>query len=117
MMYLQLICFSECTGITYVDSTPIRVCNNKRINRNKVFQGIAEREKSTMGWFYGFKLHLVSNEKGKRLNVSLTKYNVDCRNQEVLNVLTKDLFGKLFSDKGYIYHKNYLKHYSMMVYI
>jgi len=96
MMYLQL---------TYVDSTSIRVCNNKRINRNKVFQGIAERGKSTMGWFYGFKLHLVCNEKGELLNFSLTKGNVDDRNQEVLNVLTKDLFGKLFADKGYISQK------------
>jgi len=105
MMYLQLICFGKCTGITYVDSTSIRVCNNKRINRNKVFQGIAERGKSTMGWFYGFKLHLVCNEKGELLNFSLTKGNVDDRNQEVLNVLTKDLFGKLFADKGYISQK------------
>ena len=105
MMYLHLICFGECTGITYVDSTSIRVCNNKRINRNKVFQGIAERGKSTMGWFYGFKLHLVCNEKGELLNFSLTKGNVDDRNQEVLNVLTKDLFGKLFADKGYISQK------------
>lgn len=105
MMYLQLICFGECTGITYVDSTSIRVCNNKRITRNKVFQGIAERGKSTMGWFYGFKLHLVCNEKGELLNFSLTKGNVDDRNQDVLNVLTKDLFGKLFADKGYISQK------------
>lgn len=105
MMYLQLICFGECTGITYVDSTSIRVCNNKRITRNKVFQEIAERGKSTMDWFYGFKLHLVYNEKGELLNLSFTKGNVDDRNQDVLNVLTKDLFGKLFADKGYISQK------------
>jgi len=105
MMYLNLICFGECTGITYVDSTSIRVCNNKRISRNKVFQGLAERGKSTMGWFYRFKLHLVCNEKGELLNFSLTKGNVDDRNQDVLNVLTKDLFGKLFADKGYISQK------------
>jgi hypothetical protein len=102
MMFLQLIGFGQCTGITYVDSTPIKVCHNKRIPRNKVFKGMAERGKSTMGWFYGFKLHLVCNEKGELLNFSLTKGNVDDRNQDVLNVLTKDLFGKLFADKGYI---------------
>ncbi len=105
MMCMNLICFGKCTGITYVDSTSIRVCNNKRISRNKVFQGIAERGKSTMGWFYGFKLHLVCNEKGELLNFSLTKGNIDDRNQDVLNVLTKDLFGKLFADKGYISQK------------
>jgi len=104
-MYLQLICFGKCTGITYVDSTSIRVCNNKRITRNRVFQGIAERGKSSMGWFYGFKLHLVCNEKGELLNFSLTKGNVDDWNQDVLNVHTKDLFGKLFADKGYISQK------------
>lgn len=102
MMFLQLIGFGQCTGITYVDSTPIKVCHNKRIYRNKVFKGMAERGKSTMGWFYGFKLHLVCNEKGELLNFSLTRGNVDDRNQGVLNILTKDLFGKLFADKGYI---------------
>lgn len=102
MLFLQLIGFGQCTGITYVDSTKISVCHNKRISRNKVFKDVAERGKSTMGWFFGFKLHLVCNEKGELLNFSLTKANVDDRNQEVLNVLTKDLFGKLFADKGYI---------------
>jgi hypothetical protein len=102
MLFLQLIGFGQCTGITYVDSTKISVCHNKRISRNKVFKDVAERGKSTMGWFFGFKLHLVCNEKGELLNFSLTKGNVDDRNQDVLNVLTKDLFGKLFADKGYI---------------
>lgn len=102
MLFLQLIGFGQCTGITYIDSTKISVCHNKRIHRNKVFKDVAERGKSTMGWFFGFKLHLVCNEKGELLNFSLTKGNVDDRNQEVLSVLTKDLFGKLFADKGYI---------------
>ena len=58
-----------------------------------------------MGWFFGFKLHLVCNEKGELLNFSLTKGNVDDRNPDVINVLTKDLFGKLYADKGYISQK------------
>ena len=55
-----------------------------------------------MGWYYGFKLHLLCNERGELLNFALTKANVDDRNPEVFNNLTKDLFGKLYADKGYI---------------
>lgn len=45
--------FGECTSMAFVDSTPIAVCGNKRIKRNRVFEGCAARGKSTMGWFYG----------------------------------------------------------------
>ena len=45
-----------------------RVCHNKRITRNKVFRDYAERGKSTMGWCFGFKLHLICNERGELLN-------------------------------------------------
>lgn len=102
ILMLKLLCFGECTGITYVDSTCIPVCHNKRIKRNKVFKDYAQVGKSTMGWFYGFKLHLVCNDKGELLNFCVTRANVDDRNPEVFNVLSKDLFGKLYADKGYI---------------
>lgn len=105
MLMLKLIGFGECTGITYIDSTPVRVCHNKRISRNKTFKDIAQRGKSTMGWFFGFKLHLVCNEKGELLNFSLTKGNVDDRDPDVFNVISKNLFGKLYADKGYISSK------------
>ena len=55
-----------------------------------------------MGWYYGFKLHLLCNERGELLNFALTKANAYDRNPEVFNNLTKDLFGKLYADKGYI---------------
>ena len=90
----------RCTGISFIDSTPIRVCHNRRIQRHKVFAGIAARGKSTMGWFYGFKLHLVVNEYGKILSFQLTPGNVDDR--KPVPVLLQDLFGKVFADKGYI---------------
>lgn len=102
MMFIQLICLGECTGITFIDSTKIAVCHNKRIKRNRVFKGMAEIGKSTMGWFYGFKLHLVCNDKGELLNFCITKGNVDDRNIEVFNVLSNKLFGSLYADKGYI---------------
>jgi hypothetical protein len=63
---------------------------------------LAEIGKSTMGWFFGFKLHLLCNERGELVNICLTRGNVDDRNQKVFSVLSKGLFGKLYADKGYI---------------
>ena len=102
ILFLKLIFSGKCTGITFVDSTKIAVCHNKRIKRNKVFKNMAEVGKSSIGWFFGFKLHLACNDKGELLNFCLTKTNVDDRNKNVMNVLTKNLFGKLYGDKGYI---------------
>jgi len=97
--YLQTR-FGEVTGIAFVDSTKLAVCGNKRITRNRVFAGIAEIGRTTMGWFFGFKLHLVINECGELLSAVLTPGNVDDR--QPLGTLSKGLFGKLFGDKGYI---------------
>ena len=86
MLYLHYCCRGECTGISFIDSTVLRVCHNKRIRRNKTFKGIAARGKSTMGWFYGFKLHLVINDKGEILSFYLSKGNVDDRNTKAINL-------------------------------
>ena len=102
MFFINMVCFGKCTGISFVDSTSIRVCHNKRIKRNKVFDGIAQVGKNTMRWFYGFKLHLVCNDRGELLSFCLTPANVDDRDPKTLQTLTKKLFGKLFGDKGYI---------------
>ncbi len=99
IFYLRT-CRGQCTGISFVDSTPIQVCHNRRIQRNKVFVGLAARGKTSMGWFYGFKLHLVVNEHGEILTFQLTPGNVDDR-KPVPSLLTI-LFGKVFADKGYI---------------
>ena len=92
--------FGPCTGIGFVDSTAQAVCGNKRIRRNRVFHGLAQIGKTTMGWFFGFKLHLAINECGELLAVQLTPGNVDAR--QPVPHLTRRLFGKLFGDKGYI---------------
>lgn len=55
-----------------------------------------------MGWFYGFKLHIVCNEKGELLSFYLTQGNVDDRNPKHIKKLAENLFGKLFGDKGYL---------------
>ena len=90
----------RCTGISFIDSTPLKVCHNRRITRNKVFLGSASRGKGSMGWFYGFKLHLIVNEYGEILAFTLTPGNVDDR--KLAPALAKRLFGKLFADKGYL---------------
>ena len=87
------------TGISFIDSTPLAVCDNKRIFSHKVFDGIAQRSKSSMGWFYGFKLHLLINDKGEILAFTLTSGNVDDR--EPVENMTKSVWGKVFGDKGY----------------
>jgi hypothetical protein len=94
-----------CTGISFIDSTTIDVCHVRRIHNHKVFQGMAQRGKSSTGWFYGFKLHLVVNEIGEILNFVFTPGNTDDRNQKMITKLTKDLIGKLIGDKGYLSKK------------
>ena len=94
-----------CSGISFVDSTTLDVCDSHRIQQHKVFKGTAQRGKSSTGWFYGFKLHLVINDCGEILSFCLTPGNVDDRNPEVMEHLTKNIFGKLFADKGYISQK------------
>lgn len=101
-MFLKTCCLGNCTGISFVDSTPVRVCKNKRIKRNKVFKDIANVGKSTMGWFYGFKLHLIINDMGEILNFTITPANTDDRAPLKNQNFIKKLFGKLYADKGYI---------------
>lgn len=97
--YLRLL-RGKVTGISYIDSTSITVCHNRRISRNKVFQGFAKRGKTSMGWFFGFKLHLVVNECGELLSACVTCGNTDDR--EPLEKLVEHIHGKLFADRGYI---------------
>ena len=98
---LMILCaMTKQTGLAYIDSTCIPVCHNKRTSRHQVFKGLAALGKSTMGWFFGFKLHLIINEKGGLLSVQLTPGNVDDR-KPVRKMATR-LVGLLFGDKGYI---------------
>ena len=96
-MFAKTCCLGNCTGISFVDSTPIRVCKNKRISRNKVFKDMATTGKSTMGWFHGFKLHIVINDKGEILSFCVTQANVDDRDPLKNEGFLKDIFGKLFT--------------------
>ena len=102
----------KCSGISFVDSTPLKVCDNHRIYSHRVFKDYAKKGKSSMGWFYGFKLHFIINECGEILSFCLTSGNVDDRNEEVMESLTKEIFGKLFADRGYISQKLFEKLYA-----
>ena len=90
----------EKTGIYIVDSTSLKVCHNRRINNHKVFEGMAARGRTTMGWFYGFKLHVAINNKGEIMAIKFTAANTN--DLAVLDEITKNLKGKVFGDKGYI---------------
>jgi hypothetical protein len=90
----------EDTGLAFVDATSLVVCHNRRIHNHKVFKAVARRGKTSMGGFYGFKLHLVVNDRGELLAFRITPGNVDDR--EPVPELTQGLTGKLIGDRGYI---------------
>jgi hypothetical protein len=97
--YLKSL-YGKCSGISFVDSTNLAVCDNHRIHNHKVFEGVAQHGRGSMGWFYGLKLHFVINDCGEILACQITPGNTDDR--KPLPALCKDLFGKLIADRGYI---------------
>jgi hypothetical protein len=99
LAYLQRR-YGACTGISFIDSTSLEVCDPKRIHQHRVFVLDAKRGKSSMGWFFGFKLHLAVNDQGELLACSLTPGNVDDR--APVPSMVQHLRGKLIGDRGYI---------------
>lgn len=99
LAYLQSR-FGPCTGISFIDSTSLEVCDPKRISGHRVFATDAKRGKTSMGWFFGFKLHLAVNDRGDLLACCLTPGNVDDRTP--VPRMVKNLRGKLFGDRGYL---------------
>ena len=78
-IFIKKVLLGTCTGISFVGSTSLRICRNQRILIHKTFEGLAERGKYSMGWSFGFKLHLIINDKGEILNFMFTPGNVDDR--------------------------------------
>lgn len=101
-VFVKMMCMGKCTGISFIDSTPLRSCHIKREKQHKTFKEIARKGQCSIGWFYGFKLHLIINDKGEILDFILTPGNVDDREPLKSMDLHKRIFGKLFGDKGYI---------------
>ena len=101
-IFIKKVLLGTCTGISFVDSTPLRVCRNQRILIHKTFEGLAERGKYSMGWSFGFKLHLIINDKGEILNFMFTPGNVDDREPLKQGKFLENIKRKLCADKGYI---------------
>jgi hypothetical protein len=99
---LKTYCLGECTGVSFIDSTPLKACHIKRERSNKVFHGVGTKGKSTIGWFFGLKLHLIINDKGEILEFMLTQAHIDDREPLKQVSFHEKIFGKLFGDKGYI---------------
>lgn len=102
LVYLKYRGLGRSRGINHIDSTLIRVYHIKRGKQHRVFKGVARKGKSTMGRFFGFKLHLIINDRGEILSFYLSEGNVDDRNIDIMTAMTRDIFGKLFGDKGHI---------------
>lgn len=101
-IFMALVRCGKSTGLGYIDSTPLKVCHNRRIYSHKVFKGLAQRGKTSTGWFYGFKLHFTISEFGEILGFTITPGNTPDNDQTVVSQVTKKMFGKLFGDKGYL---------------
>lgn len=93
---------SEATSIYYIDSKKLPVCHNRRIHNHKVFKDIAERGKTSTGWFYGLKVHMVINNLGQIMSFTFTTGSVSDSNPEVLRTLLTKLQGNCYGDKGYL---------------
>ena len=101
-VFLKMCCLGKCTGISFIDATSLQVCHIKRERSNKTFKGLETKGKTTIGWFFGFKLHVVINDKGEILDFVISQANTDDRQPLKDKRFHKRVFGKLFGDKGYI---------------
>ena len=101
-VYLKT-CFGTCSGISFMDSTSLKVCHNRRIAQHRVFKDFAARGKTSVDWFFGFKLHLVVNHQGELINITVTPGNTDDRTP--VPQLLQPWSGRVFADKGYVSQK------------
>ncbi len=112
-------CFGSCTGLSVMDATKVTVCHNRRIHSHKVFKGLAERGKTSTGWFYGFKLHLLINDKGELLNMTITPGNLvtqtmaEGRSETIANQCLNCWRGALVKSLqiGAMFHRSSLKRF------
>ncbi|MGB1284537.1 MAG: IS982 family transposase [Polaribacter sp.] len=101
-VYLKMFGLGKCTGISFIDSTTLKVCHYKREKQHKVFKDIAQKSYGTLGWFYGFKLHLICNDKGELVDFLITTGNTDDRQPLKDKTFHDRVFGKIYGDKGYL---------------
>lgn len=105
VLFLKTCRMGKCTGISFIDSTTLKACHIKREKQNKVFQGIATKGCGTLGWFFGFKLHIIINDRGEIISFVITQGNVDDREPLSIDSFIEKISGKLYADRGYISQK------------
>jgi hypothetical protein len=108
LLFLKIYC-AACTGWSIIDSFSLKVCHNRRIHSHKVFKNLAKRGKTSVGWFYGFKVHFIINNFGEIIDFYITSGNVADNNTNLLEILTRNIFGKLFGDKGYLVNSSFFQ--------
>jgi Transposase DDE domain len=101
-LFIKLHSMDKCNGISIIDSFALKACHTRRESSHRLFKYIAKKGKTSVGWFFGFKLHIVINSRGEIINFHLTTGNVSDNDSSVLEALSKNVFGKLIGDKGYI---------------
>ena len=100
--FLHIMCMGRITEANYIDSKPLEVCHIKREKPHKVFKHIAKKGRTSKGYFYGLKLHMVCNQQGEPVRFQLTPGNVSDNNEKLLHTLLEDFKGKVYGDKGYL---------------
>lgn len=90
----------EVTEYMFIDSTPMPVCHNLRERRHKVFNGLAAKGKTSTGWFFGMKLHMIFNTNGDLVRLAITPGNVNDRTP--VRSMVKGMMTRLIGDKGYL---------------
>jgi hypothetical protein len=111
-LFVNTVRRGDATGFYYADSKKMPVCDNLRINRNKVFKAIAGRSKSSTGWFYGLKLFLVINQYGQVMRCLVSPANIADNNITMMRKVFDKLQGFLFADKGFISQKAFEEFYN-----
>lgn len=103
MLYLAYRCQRSLrTGIYYIDSTPLAACHPKRAHQHQTLKGFASWGRTSVGWFFGLKVHLLINHLGQLIHVRITDGSTHDANPKLLFELTHDMVGWVFGDKGYL---------------
>lgn len=88
------------TGIYYIDSSCLPVCHIRRANRHKTFDAVADYGHTSVGWFFGLKLHLVINNQGELMAFKITRGSR--HDSKEAAPMLKKFKGLAFGDKGYL---------------
>jgi IS5 family transposase len=108
-VFLKTCLMQKCTGSSFIDSTRLCVCNTHRRYSCKLMRSMASSGKTSTGWFFGMKLHLIITPNGEIVDFIVTSGNVADNNHDVIMRLCKNAYGKIFGDKGYIMREDFLR--------